>query len=175
LLIGAVVVRRLRLPTDLPEAARYEPPPPVLVQHATRDEARAIAATRCELAALLATVHTAVHDALHCQELRHASAHLSADATHGAAATAIAAAAEDAVQAAETADRHAQRLHVAPNDSDARDAIPALVARAAEARVRADAAAKTIPDSGNRRLWLMLGALAVLVAWMVAMKLMLAK
>ena len=41
LLTGLAVVRRLKLPLDLPELARHEPPPPLLVMEAGPDAARA--------------------------------------------------------------------------------------------------------------------------------------
>ncbi len=52
LLAGGVIVRRLKLPTDLPEGPRFSPPAPPAVDHATPGEAQAVAARTHRRAAL---------------------------------------------------------------------------------------------------------------------------
>jgi hypothetical protein len=60
---GAWLVRRLRLPTDLPDGPRFEPPPPAAVGVCDRASAAAAAALHHRRAALGAAASAAAHAA----------------------------------------------------------------------------------------------------------------
>jgi len=176
-LAGVVVVRRLRLPQDLPEIPRFEPPPPTVLVVAdpasARTIARKVAQQRGMVAGHLAIAHATVRDALACQEARlgldgHPAV---ADAAHAASVALVRTATDSAVKAGEEADQIAQRLRARPEDLSAVSVLEDLRTRAQTARVQVDAAISTLPDvERRRRVWLLIIVLVVLLLWVVAMQ-----
>jgi hypothetical protein len=187
LLAGVGVVRRLALPQELPEGPRFEPPPPPLRARPDRAAAREAAVRQEALRALYARGLPILRSAQQCHELLGAAEGVAgvdpavkttalAELQRSAATAAAAATAAD--QALRQLDQELRRvpgpdaagLAAAATAASVCVDQQALAAQGALAAARAAAAA--LPDlQGRRRLWLMLGLLAVMVAWVVAMAL----
>jgi hypothetical protein len=166
--IGVRIVRWMRLPIDLPEIPRYEPPAPIVRETADPTAARAVAAQRVALAEKLSLAHATVRDVFAGQELILAMTnHPQATEPAHAATIATARAAFTALQAAgEAADGIAQRLRAAPDEVSPAAELAGLRERSQTARQQIEAAAATLPDvERRRRLWLMIIAVAVLMTW----------
>ncbi len=190
LLAGAGVVRWLRLPQELPEIPRFEPPPPPLRVHPDRAAARVAAARQAELRQIFARGLGICHAAQQCHELLGGVEALTGldAALRDPALTELRRCSATSSAALTVADQSLreldQTLRGAPATAPAAGAAPvadiaavaavvdqqALAAQGALAAARA--AVQALPDlTGRRRLWLMLALLAVMVAWVVAMAL----
>jgi hypothetical protein len=176
LLFGVVVVRWLRLPQDLPEGLRFEPPPPPLDTVADRTQAVALAARRRVLGDQLHQAYTVVRHAMACQEaLLALEAHPAAqDPAQAATVAQLRQAVGLAVGLGNEAERIADRLRNQPDDPTPGAALPDLAQRAAAARDSVEGLLKQLPgENGNRRLFMLLILLAVMVAWIAIMRWML--
>ncbi len=191
LLFGTWLVRRLKLPQDLPEALRFEPPPPAVRAHGDPVAARVTAERQARLRAVFARGLEVQRSAARCHELQIALDQAAAAASTGtdgeplrlaaaagvrAAATArtASAAAEQVVRAA---DRR-QRSEAGGLDDAAilalDQALAAQAVTATGAQTEAEAAAHVLTDAdGRRRIWVMLLILGALLAWVVAMQILL--
>jgi hypothetical protein len=173
LLLGLVVIRRLRLPRDPPEKIHFELPPPALRDAADKAGAPAVAAMRQALGARLALARTVVDHGLACHEILAALADdpLSQDPAHAQTLAELRHAGGIAVTAAEEAERVAERLRTTTVATPVDDGLESLAQRAAEARRQVDAAVARLPgSSGNRRLWLLLGLLVLMMAGLAALR-----
>jgi hypothetical protein len=180
LLFGTRLVRWLKLPQDLPEGPRFEPPPPPAVARGDRARAAQTAAAQARLAALYADAHAVVRAAAACQDLHHQVSTsgpqeqfvAAAAVTGRTSATAVNAA--NAVEMALMAcDRRLRGDRAAVGDEElaalARTISGhALTAQGALAEARL--AVAPLPDGGNRRLILLVLLLVVMIAWVVAMQ-----
>jgi hypothetical protein len=185
LLFGGVIVRRLKLPQDLPEGPRFEPPPPPAVPHGDRARAAVAATAQARLRTLYAQAHAVVRAAGECQELHHAvrsagSAEPYASVqpvTERCSATAVtsATAAEATLQAL---DRRLRADRTAVTEADLVAAAKELAAHelaAQGALAQARSAVAPLPDGGNRRLYILLVLLVVMIGWVIAMQFLLKK
>lgn len=173
LLIGLAIIRRLRLPQDLPEALQYEPPPPDIREPTSDAAAVAIATRRRSQWERLTRAHAAVDDGLVCQETLVALDAFPGkdDPAHAAAVAELRTAAAQAITAGSEAERLARHLRERPDDDAIASPLMELAARAATARKAVDDACARLPDGGgNRRLWWMLVLLVVMVVWLAAMR-----
>ena len=186
LLAGVGVVRWLRLPQELPEIPRFEPPPPPLRAHPDRAAARAVAARQAELRQLFARGLGICQATQQCQEMLGAVEGLSGldGALRDPALAELRRSSATSAGALTVADQALRQLDEELRGAPAADAapIPAIAATAAivdqqalaaqGALASARAAVQALPDlTGRRRLWLMLALLAVMVAWVAAMAL----
>lgn len=160
--VGLVIVRRLKLPQDLPEGPHFEPPPPPVSAVLEPTAARARAAVQARRRAIHARAHAAARAAAACAE----AALIPLAATPGAPdpdaaraeLTRHAAMAKAAAEAAERAMRGA--------DLDAADAeTQRHAAEAATAYAAAEAVLRPFPEPDNRRLRWLLILLGVMVVW----------
>lgn len=162
--LGLVIVRRLKLPQDLPEGPHYEPPPPPVSEVLDPAAARAVAALQARRRAIYDRAHAAARAAADCAEAAlvpliaapgapdPATAHADL-LRHAAVAKAAAEAAEKAMRGSDLA------LAAADTERHAAEADAALVASAA--------VLAPFPEPGNRRMLVMLIALGVvLVFWL---------
>lgn len=173
LLVGLAIIRALRLPQDLPEGPRFEPPPPDIREPSDRAAAVAIASERNRLREQLAQAHAAISDGAVCQETLAALDAFPGkdDPVHATAVADLRAAATLAIAAGNEAEQLATRLRGQPADAASAAQLADLATRAASARRAVDEACARLPDGGgNRRLIWMLVLLAVMVAWLVAMR-----
>src|SRR5690349_9369082 len=69
LLLGTRIVRWLKLPQDLPEGPRFEPPAPPTVAKGDRAAAAIAAAAQARLRAVYDQAHAVVLAAVRCQDL----------------------------------------------------------------------------------------------------------
>jgi hypothetical protein len=186
LLFGTKLILWLKLPQDLPEGPRFEPPPPPSVLRGDRTTAAATAAVQARLQAIYTQAHAVVRAATECQEM-----HLLvrsagpvepfaavAPVTERCSATAVTSAtAMEHVLAAFDRRLRADRAAVTVADMEAvtRDiAHHALVAQGALSEARA--AIAPLPNGGaNRRLYMLLALLAVMIVWVFAMQYILRK
>ena len=177
LLAGGAVVRWLRLPQDLPDGPRFEPPPPALVQHPDRALAMACARRQSDAHALYARVKAATQTALECQ--------LFAESLPaGQMAPEVAAALERGLAQARASykamlaalDDQSARMRQAPaSDAVVTGATELLALCAREQQVASDALAQmrssasgmVAPPRGTSR-WLVIAAV-ILVLWLVAL------
>ena len=186
LLFGVKLIRWLKLPQDLPEGPRFEPPPPPSVLRGDRTAAAATAAVQARLQTIYAQAHAVVRAAAECQEL-HVLVRSAgpvepfaavAPVTERCSATAVTSAnAIDHMLATFGSRLRADRTAVTASDMEAvtRDiASHALVAQGALSEARA--AIAPLPNGGaNRRLYILLALLAVMIAWVFAMQYILRK
>ena len=186
LLFGVKLIRWLKLPQDLPEGPRFEPPPPPSVLRGDRAAAAATAAVQARLQAIYSQAHAVVRAAAECQEL-----HLlvrSAGPVEPFAAVApvmercSAAAVTNATVMENVLSAFDHRLRtdraavtVAEMEAAKRDIEGyALVAQGALSEARA--AFAPLPKGGaNRRLYMLLALLAVMIVWVYAMQFILRK
>ncbi|HEX3134879.1 MAG TPA: hypothetical protein VHX44_15035 [Planctomycetota bacterium] len=185
LLLGVRIVRWLKLPQDLPEGPRFEAPPPPSVAKGDRAAAAVIAVAQARLQAVYTEAHAVVRAAAECQDL-HQQVNSAgavepfaavAPVTERCSATAItsATAAEQALQAFDRRLR-ADRAAVADAEVEAlRKDLAGHALTAQEALTEARAAVAPLPDGGNRRLILLVGLLVVMIAWVIAMQMLLKK
>jgi hypothetical protein len=190
LLAGVRLVRWLALPQDLPDLLRFEPPPPPLRATGDAAAARVAAERQGRLRAAFARGLEAQRCALRCHELQVALDQAAASGTgpdgealRAAAATGAraAATARAAAGAADQLAGDAGRRHraVAEGLDDAAilaldQALAAQAVTATGALAEAEAAAARLSDAdGRRRIWVMLMVLGALLAWVVAMQVLL--
>ena len=186
LLFGVKLIRWLKLPQDLPEGPRFEPPPPPSVLRGDRTAAAATAAVQARLQTIYAQAHAVVRAAAECQEL-HVLVRSAgpvepfaavAPVTERCSATAVTSAnAIDHMLATFGSRLRADRTAVTASDMETvtRDiASHALVAQGALSEARA--AIAPLPNGGaNRRLYMLLILLAVMIAWVFAIQYILRK
>ena len=186
LLFGVKLIRWLKLPQDLPEGPRFEPPPPPSVLRGDRTAAAATAAVQVRLQAIYSQAHAVVRAAAECQEL-----HLlvrSAGPVEPFAAVApvtercSAAAVTNATAMENVLSDFDRRLRtnraavtVADIEAATRD-IEGYAVVAQSALNEARTAVAPLPSGGaNRRLYILLALLAVMIAWVFAMQYILRK
>lgn len=186
LLFGVKLIRWLKLPQDLPEGPRFEPPPPPSVLRGDRIAAAATAAVQARLQAIYTQAHAVVRAATECQEM-HVLVRSAgpvepfaavAPVTERCSATAVTSAtAMEHVLSAFDRRLRTDRAAVTDAEMEAakRDiAHHALVAQGALSEARA--AIAPLPNGGaNRRLYLLLALLAVMIVWVFAMQYILRK
>jgi hypothetical protein len=177
---GLGVVRLLKLPQDLPEGPRFEPPPPPARVGGDRAEARRVAERQVRLRRVYDQAHDVVRVGWSCRDLRSALVP-GDDERFRQASEAVARACITARAAAEAAealladcDKRLRAEHAALSEAEitALDAAlqgHAVTAQGALAAAR-QAADGLAGDGGRRRILLMLGALAVMVLWIVLMQ-----
>jgi hypothetical protein len=186
LLFGVKLIRWLKLPQDLPEGPRFEPPPPPSVLRGDRTAAAATAAVQARLQAIYAQAHAVVRAAAECQELHHFVRSAGpvepfaavAPVTERCSAAAVTnATAMEQVLSAFDGRLRIDRAAVTTADMEVamRDiAHHALIAQGALSEARA--AIAPLPNGGaNRRLYILLALLAVMIAWVFAMQYILRK
>lgn len=180
LLFGGVIVRWLKLPQDLPEGPRFEPPPPPAVPQGDRARAAVAATAQARLRTLYAQAHAVVRAAGECQELHHAVRSAGSTepyasvqpVTERCSATAVtsATAAEAALQAL---DRRLRADRSAVNEAEVSAVAKELAAHeltAQGALAEARTAIAPLPDGSNRRLIILVVLLVVMIAWVIAMQ-----
>jgi hypothetical protein len=186
LLFGVKLIRWLKLPQDLPEGPRFEPPPPPSVLRGDRIAAAATAAVQARLQAIYTQAHAVVRAATECQEM-HVLVRSAgpvepfaavAPVTERCSATAVTSAtAMEHVLSAFDRRLRTDRAAVTDAEMEAakRDiAHHALVAQGALSEARA--AIAPLPNGGaNRRLYMLLILLAVMIVWVFAMQYILRK
>ena len=163
--LGLFIVRRLKLPQDLPEGPHYEPPPPPVSEVLDPAAARAVAALQARRRAVYERAHAAARAAADCAEAALVPLIAAPGAPDPRAAhenlVRHAAVAKTAAEAAEKAMRGSD-LALAAADTE-RYAAEADAALAACSAVLAP-----YPEPGNRRMLVMLIALGVVVAfWLI--------
>lgn len=162
---GVLIIRRLKLPQDLPEGPHYEPPPPPVADVLDPAAARTVAARQTARRAVYARAHDALRAAVACAEaaLVPLPAALGADPVSARAELVrLAAVAKAAAEAAEQTMR-----------SDGLDAATATERHAAEAEAAVASGVevrKPFPPPGRLRLWLMLAALAVCILMILGLQ-----
>lgn len=185
LLLGTRIVRWLKLPQDLPEGPRFEPPAPPTVAKGDRAAAALAAAAQSRLRAVYDQAHAVVLDAVRCQDLHQQVVSAGsgepfaavAPVTERCAATAVATvtAVEQALTAFDQRVRGDRSAITADEIAALRRDLEAHAATVNDALIRAKAAVAPLPDGGNRRLVLLVVMLVVMIAWVVAMQMMLKK
>lgn len=185
LLLGTRIVRWLKLPQDLPEGPRFEPPAPPTVAKGDRAAAAVAAAAQARLRAVYERAHAVVLTAVQCQDLHQQVVSAGATepftavapVTERCAATAMATA-TTVEQALAAFDRRV-RADRAAVTADEIAAIGRELETHAQTVQGALAEARTavapLPDGGNRRLILLVVMLVVMIAWVIAMQMMLKK
>lgn len=185
LLLGTVIVRWLKLPQDLPEGPRFEPPPPPTVPRGARARAAATAAEQARLRTLYAEAHAVAQAAAECQDLHQQVTNAGAVEPYGAVAVitgpcaATALASSKVVESelnAFTARLHQERAAIGEAEIAALHQLLAEHARTVQgALTQVRSAIAPLPDGGNRRLIMLVVMLVVMILWVVAMQVMLKK
>ncbi len=185
LLFGSALVRWLKLPQDLPEGPRFEPPPPPAVPRGDRSAAALVAATQARLRTVYEQAHTVIIAAAECQHLHQQVASAGAVEPYVAIAvetercSATAATSATAVEQTLTAfDKRlrSERAGVGEDDIEiVRKELAGHAVTAQGALTQARAAVAPLPDGGNRRLFLLVAMLVVMIAWVIAMQFLLKK
>jgi hypothetical protein len=168
--LGALIVRALKLPNDLPEGPHFEPPPPAIRDVLSPDEASRIATQQLRLHQLYDRARMATQAAQRCMELAAQPYAVSANAPDPAQAKAeLLRLAATAKQAAENADQAVRQSVVVDADME-------RWANEAQTAARdAQALAMRFPSGRERRLRLMMILLVVMVVWTVLMYLIMPK
>lgn len=183
--LGTFIVRRLKLPQDLPEGPRFEPPPPPSVPRGDRAAAAVVAAAQARLRAAYAEAHAVVRAAAECQDLHQ---QVRSAGTVGPFA-AVAPVTEQCSLTAGTSakvveevlatfDRRLRAGRATVGDADVETLRRDLAAHAQTvqgALTQARAAVAPLPDGGNRRLLMLVVMLVVMIAWVIAMQVLLKK
>jgi len=185
LLLGTRIVRWLDLPQDLPEGPRFEPPPPPSVAKGDRAAAAAVAVVQARLQAVYQEAHALIRAAAECQDLHQQVKSAGAVEPFAAVApitercSATAATSATAVEQALMAfDRRLRADRAAAAEAEVEALRKNLAGHALTvqgALTQARAAVAPLPDGGNRRLLLLVGLLVVMIAWVVAMQILLKK
>ena len=186
LLFGVKLIRWLKLPQDLPEGPRFEPPPPPSVLRGDRTAAAATAAVQARLQAIYSQAHAVVRAAAECQEL-HVLVRSAGPVEPFAAVAPVtercsAAAVTNATAMENVLSDFDRRLRtnraavtVADIEAATRD-IEGYAVVAQSALNEARTAVAPLPNGGaNRRLYMLLALLAVMIAWVFAMQYILRK
>lgn len=183
LFAGLGVVRLLKLPQELPEGPRFEPPPPPARSGGDRVEARRVAERQARLRQVYAQAHDAVRAGWSCRELRSACVLSAGDERMRQAGEILARTSATARTAAEAAealltdcDKRLRADHAALSDPDIAALGETLAGHAVTAQGALSEARRAteglVGDGGRRRILLMLVALAVMVVWIVLMQLL---
>lgn len=183
--LGTAIVRWLNLPQDLPEGPRYEPPPPPSVPKGDRVAAGVAAAAQARLASIYAEAYALARAVAECQDL-----HLQVKAagavepfaavaplTEQYCATALVSSkvVEESLMAF-TGRLRAERAAVSDAEIDAMRTVLAdhsLTVNGALTQARV--AVAPLPDGGNRRLIMLVVMLVIMIAWVIAMQVLLKK
>lgn len=185
LLFGTVIVRWLQLPQDLPEGPRFEPPPPPSVLLGDRTSAKVTAAAQAGLRTLYADAHAVVRAAAECQDL-HQQVRSGGPVQPYAAVSPItercsATAVTSATALEQTLASFDRRLRtdrasvVEADLETLRQNIAGHALTTQGALAEARAAVAPLPDGSNRRLFLLVGMLVVMIVWVIAMQILLKK
>lgn len=186
LLFGVKLIQWLKLPQDLPEGPRFEPPPPPSVLRGDRIAAAATAAVQARLQAIYAQAHAVVRAAAECQELHvlvRSAGPLEPFAAVAPVTERCSAAAVTNATAMENVladfDRRLRTNRAAVTVADIEAAtrdIEGYAVVAQSALNEARTAVAPLPNGGaNRRLYMLLALLAVMIAWVFAMQYILKK
>lgn len=185
LLLGTAIVRWLKLPQDLPEGPRFEPPPPPSVPTGDRAAAAVAATAQARLRAVYTEAHAVVIAAAQCQDLHQQVASAGAAEPFAAVAPVTGSCSATALTSAKAVDEmlttfdrrlRTERAAVTDAEIDAlrRDfAGHALTVQGALTQARA--AVAPLPDGGNRRLIVLVVMLVIMILWVIAMQLLLKK
>jgi hypothetical protein len=181
LLAGVAIVRWLKLPQELPEGPRFEPPPPPTVAHGNRAQAAVVAASQATLRMLYDQAHQAARAAFETQEL-HQFANTAGTGEKVNAITAItsrcAATALTAgtmvEQTLTTFDQQVRTQRATLTDAGivrVRAVIDSQLIIIQSALTEARSAVQPLGDGqGNRRLIILVVLLVVMIAWVIAMQ-----
>ena len=178
---GLGVVRLLKLPQELPEGPRFEPPPPPARVGGDRVEAKRVAERQARLRQVYAQAHDVVRTSWSCRDLRSTLVPVAGDerVRHASevvtTASATARTASDAAEALlADCDKRLRADHASVTDAEIAALSETLQSHAVTAQgaltVARQAAEGLAGDGGRRRILLMLAALAVMVVWIVLMQ-----
>lgn len=177
LLAGVALVHALRLPQDLPDGPRFEPPPPPLRPRGEAQGALLAAERQAAVAALYARARALELGERECQALAGERRRTAAPGGGGPAPDPQLQAAAGACAAAQAAlSSFDQRLRAAPGADAGDEALAAELAAAepvvGDALAAARARAAAAPPAGRRRRRLLLLA-AFLLLWLAALAVLL--
>ena len=181
LLAGVRIVRWLKLPQELPEGPRFEPPPPPTIAHGNRAQAAVVAASQAKLYALYAQAHHAVRAAFETQELHqvatNAGSSESVKAITAITARCAATATTEGTVVEQTLATFDQQIRTDRSSlsesaiAQARSIIDTHVITIQGALNEARAAVVPLEDgSSNRRLIILVVLLVVMIVWVVIMQ-----
>ncbi len=139
-LLGAWVVRRMRMPQDLPDELRLSPAPPACRAESTREQARATAAIQARLTGIHALALQAAVHARDCAELALQARALVGRGPAGAGQAQAAESAEAEAALAHTAATTAERTRLLSDPEQAEQATREQLEIAAAAHAEAEAA-----------------------------------
>lgn len=185
LLAGTVLIRWLALPPDLPEGPRFEPPPPPTIAKGDRAAAALAAAAQARLRTVYDEAHVVVRLAGECQGLHQQvvaagmaepfAAVALVTEPHSVSALGHSTALLKELTAFDLRLR-SERSAVSGADIDTfRTSVANRAVTVQELLRQIRDAIKPLPDGGNRRLILLVVLLVVMIAWVVAMRLILNK
>lgn len=185
LLLGVSIVRWLKLPQDLPEGPRFEPPPPPSVPTGDRAAAAVAAAAQARLRTVYTEAHAVMSAAAECQDLHQQVKSAGAVEPFAAVAAITEQCSATAVTSSKvveetlmafTARLRAERAAVSDAEVDVlRKVLAGHALTVQGALTQARAAVAPLPDGGNRRLIILVVMLVVMIAWVIAMQLLLKK
>lgn len=160
---GVWIIRRLKLPNDLPEGPHFEPPPPAIRDAIGPDEARRIAAVQLQRRARFARARAAATAAMRCAEWA------SQDYPTAAGMTDPRPELQRLADQAKAAAESAERLVRSTDDEAQAGAIDHHATTAETAASQAEAIVAKHPSGRERRLRIMLIILAVMIVWCALM------
>lgn len=185
LLLGTAIVRWLKLPQDLPEGPRFEPPPPPSVPTGNRAAAAVAAAAQARLRSVYTEAYAVMSAAAECQGLHQQVASAGAvepfaavaPITEQCSATAVTSSkVVEEILTAFTERLRTARATVSETEIDTlRKELAGHAVTVQGALTQARAAVAPLPDGGNRRLIVLVVMLVVMIAWVIAMQLLLKK
>jgi len=185
LLLGTAIVRWLKLPQDLPEGPRYEPPSPPSVPTGNRAAAAIAAAAQARLRTVYAQAHAVMMAAAQCQDLHQQVTSAGAVEPFAAVAPVTESCTATALTSAKAVEEtlgnfdrrlRAERAAVTEAEIDTlRKDLAGHALTAQGALTQARAAVAPLPDGGNRRIIILVVMLVVMIAWVIAMQVLLKK
>ena len=183
--LGTAIVRWLKLPQDLPEGPRYEPPPPPSVPKGDRVAAAVAAAAQARLASIYAEAYAVARAAAECQDLHQQVKAAGAVEPFAAVSPLTEQYCATALASSKVVDEsltvfsgrlRTERAAVSDAEIDAMRTVVAdhsLTVNGALTQARV--AVAPLPDGGNRRLIMLVVMLVIMIAWVIAMQLLLKK
>ncbi len=185
LLFGTGLVRWLKLPQDLPEGPRFEPPPPPAVAHGDRTQAARTAAYQARLRTLYGEAHAVVRAAGQCQDL-HQQVRAQGEGEPFAAVAVVTERCSATAITSATAlehvlamfDRRLRSARAAVTEGELATLGQEIAGHALatqSALMQARLAVAPLPVSGDRRLLLLVGLLVVMIGWVITMQYLLRK
>ncbi len=172
---GGAIVRLLRLPRDLPEGPRFEPPPPAPQDPGANEAARERAAESAQRRAACTAARQTLHFASSLSAEAHALEQLDEAVLRQAGAEDPAALRRTATQLAEQAAAEAERAETEMRCADATAAVAACTAareRAAalHAELEGHLAPVTLADNRRSRILLLFVLLIALLICLALLK-----